>query len=107
MFVALCFILILLNRPEVRRISGAGQFIAEERHKLGPISTGERNTLIAFGVAVFLWLLPGFVALVLGQGSALYGFLSDRVDEGVVAIIAATLLFLLPINWSERRFTMN
>ena len=107
MFIALCVILILLNRPEVRRISGAGEFVAEERRKLGGLSRGERNTLVAFGVAVFLWLLPGFVALFLGQDSALYGFLSDRVDEGVVAIIAAALLFLLPINWSERRFTMN
>jgi solute carrier family 13 (sodium-dependent dicarboxylate transporter), member 2/3/5 len=107
MFIALCVILILLNRPEVRRISGAGEFVAEERRKLGGLSRGERNTLVAFGVAVFLWLLPGFVGLFLGQDSALYGFLSDRVDEGVVAIIAAALLFLLPINWSERRFTMN
>ena len=107
MFVALCVILIALNRPEVRRITGAAEFVAEERRKLGPISTGERNTLIAFAVAVFLWLLPGFVGLFLGSESALYGFLSDRVDEGVVAIIAAALLFLLPISWSERRFTMN
>jgi sodium-dependent dicarboxylate transporter 2/3/5 len=107
MFIALCVILIFLNRPEVRRITGAGQYVAEERRKLGPISTGERNTLIAFGVAVTLWMLPGFVNLFLGEDSALYGFLSDRMDEGVVAIIAASLLFLLPVNWSERRFTMN
>ena len=107
MFLALCVILILLNRPEIRRITGAGEYVAEERRKLGPISAGERNTLIAFGVAVTLWMLPGFVNLFLGEDSALYGFLSDRMDEGVVAIIAASLLFLLPVNWSERRFTMN
>ncbi len=107
MFVALCVILILLNRPEVRRISGVGEFVAEQRRSLGPLSAGERNTLIVFGVAVFLWILPGFVNLFLGDDSALYGFLSDRMDEGVVAIVAAALLFLLPVNWSERRFTMN
>ena len=33
--------------------------------------------------------------------------LYSRLDEGTVAIIAAALLFLLPINWPERRFTMN
>ncbi len=107
MFVALCVILILLNRPEVRRITSAGEYVAEERRKLGPISAGERNTLIAFGIAVTLWMLPGFVNLLLGEDSALYGFLSDRMDEGVVAILAASLLFLLPVNWSERRFTIN
>src|SRR5919112_1179560 len=69
MFLALCVILILLNRPEVRRISGADEYIAEERSNLGRFSAGERNTLIAFGIAVTLWILP--------------------------------------INWAERRFTMT
>src|SRR5918997_1196116 len=107
MFIALCIILILLNRPEVRRLSGAGEYINEERSKLGPLSRGERNTLIAFGVAVTLWMLPGFLALVLGDEASLYGLVGSRLDEGTVAIIGAVLLFILPINWAERRFTMN
>jgi solute carrier family 13 (sodium-dependent dicarboxylate transporter), member 2/3/5 len=107
MFIALCTILILLNRPEVRRISGAEEYIAEERSKLGPFSAGERNTLIAFGVAVSLWVLPGVVALIFGDESLVYSVVYSRLDEGTVAIIGAALLFLLPINWSERRFTMN
>jgi sodium-dependent dicarboxylate transporter 2/3/5 len=107
MFLALCVILILLNRPEVRRISGADEYIAEERSKLGPFSTGERNTLIAFVVAVSLWILPGLTALIFGDESTVYGFFYSRLDEGTVAIIGAALLFILPLNWSERRFTMN
>ncbi len=107
MFVALCVILILLNRPEVRRLSGAGEYINEERSKLGSISRGERNTLIAFAVAVLLWMLPGFVALVFGEESSVYLLLSSRLDEGTVAIVAAALLFILPVNWAERRFTLN
>ncbi len=107
MFAALCVILILLNRPEINRIPGAGEYIAEERSRLGPISRGGRNTLLVFAVAVTLWLLPGVVNLILGDESAIYTFLSERLDEGVVAIVAATLLFVLPVNWSERRFTLN
>jgi sodium-dependent dicarboxylate transporter 2/3/5 len=107
MFIALCVILILLNRPEVRRLSGAGEYVSEERSKLGSLSRGERNTLIAFGIAVTLWMLPGFLALVLGDESPIYSLVGSRLDEGTVAIIAAVLLFLLPINWAERRFTMN
>jgi sodium-dependent dicarboxylate transporter 2/3/5 len=97
----------LINRPEVRRISGAEEYIAEERSKLGPFSTGERNTLIAFAVAVTLWVLPGLSAVVFGDESLVYSVLYSRLDEGTVAIIGAALLFILPINWSERRFTMN
>ncbi|CAN5301168.1 hypothetical protein BH24ACT19_BH24ACT19_06810 [soil metagenome] len=107
MFIALCFILIALNRPEVRRISGAGEYVEEERRKLGGISAGERNTLVAFGVAVTLWILPGLVSLLLGHDSTPASFLRETLDEGVVAILAASLLFLLPVNWSERRFTLT
>ena len=107
MFAFLCVILILLNRPEVRRLSGAEDYVNEERGKLGSISTGERNTLVVFAVAVVLWMLPGFVALVFGDESSLYSLLGSRLDEGTVAIIAAVLLFILPVNWAERRFTMN
>ena len=107
MFIALCVILILLNRPETRRLEGAEEFIAEQRSGLGSFSTGERNTLIAFAVAVSLWVLPGLTALIFGDESTVYSFLYSRLDEGTVAIIGAALLFLLPINWAERRFTMN
>jgi solute carrier family 13 (sodium-dependent dicarboxylate transporter), member 2/3/5 len=107
MFLLLCIILILLNRPEVRRISGAEEYVNEERRKLGPFSPGERNTVIVFAVAVSLWVLPGVVALVFGDESTAYSFIYSRLDEGTVAILAAVLLFLLPVNWRERRFTMT
>jgi solute carrier family 13 (sodium-dependent dicarboxylate transporter), member 2/3/5 len=107
MFVALCIILILLNHPEVRRISGAREYIDEERSKLGPFSRGERNTLIVFVVAVTLWMLPGLLALIFGEESQIYSVVYSRLDEGTVAIIAVALLFLLPVNWAERRFTLN
>jgi solute carrier family 13 (sodium-dependent dicarboxylate transporter), member 2/3/5 len=108
MFVALIVVVLFLNRPEVKRVEGASEFIAEEKRKLGRVSAGERNTLIAFGVAIVLWTLPGLVGLFLGDDSKLYEGLSDRwLDEGVVAIVAAGLLFVLPINWGERRFTLN
>jgi di/tricarboxylate transporter len=42
-----------------------GSFIiAEEKRRLGRLTAGERNTLIAFGVAITLWTLPGLVGLV-------------------------------------------
>ena len=107
MFVALCVLLILLNRPEVRRISGAVEYVNEERSKLGRLSRGERNTLIAFGTAVTLWILPGLTALIFGDESQIYNTLYNRLDEGTIAIFAAALLFLLPVDWAERRFTMN
>jgi sodium-dependent dicarboxylate transporter 2/3/5 len=71
------------------------------------MSRGEKNCLIVFFTAVALWILPGVVALIAGEESAIYTTVLNRLDEGTVAIVAAALLFLLPVNWAERRFTMN
>lgn len=107
MFLVLCVLLIVLNRPEVRRIEGAEEYVAEQRRELGSMSRGERNTLLAFGVAVTFWILPGVVGLIAGDDSKLYENVLDRADEGVVALIAAALLFVLPVDWKARRFTLS
>ena len=108
MFVVLCIILILLNRPEVRRISGAEEYVNEERKQArSDLSYGERNTIVVFAVAVSLWLLPGVVALIFGDESTAYSFIYSRLDEGIVAVVADVLLFMVPFNWRERRFTMT
>jgi sodium-dependent dicarboxylate transporter 2/3/5 len=107
MFIALCIILIALNRPEARSIPGAAAYIQSERASLGHFSAGERNTLLAFLVAVTLWILPGTVAIVAGEGSEAYDLVRERLDEGVVALIAASLLFVLPLDRGLRRFTMT
>jgi sodium-dependent dicarboxylate transporter 2/3/5 len=107
MFVALCVILIALNRPEARHITGAEEYIAEQRAALGGLSRGERNTMVAFAVAVTLWILPGVVGLIAGDESSTYTDVQERLNEGVVAILAAALLFVLPTNWEQRRFTLT
>jgi sodium-dependent dicarboxylate transporter 2/3/5 len=107
MFVALVAVLLLLNRPEIKRIEGVNEYIREERAELGGFSRAERNTLIAFGITVFLWIFPGIIALTAGTDSDLYATISDRLDEGIVAVLGASLLFLLPTDWKAREFTLN
>ena len=103
MFVLLAFILLRLNKPEIKRIDGVAEYVASEREKLGSLTRAERNTLIAFGITVTLWILPGVVALIAGTESDTYSFISDRLDEGVVAVFGASLLFLLPDRLAEPR----
>ncbi|MDT9595367.1 DASS family sodium-coupled anion symporter [Nocardioides zeae] len=107
MFVALAVVILLLNRPETKRLEGVEEYVREERARLGRFSVAERNTLVAFGVTVTLWITPGVVALVAGTESSTYETVSGRLDEGVVAILGASLLFLLPTRWSEREFTLR
>jgi sodium-dependent dicarboxylate transporter 2/3/5 len=107
MFVALAIVLLLLNKPEIKRIEGVEAYVREQRRELGALSVAERNTLVAFAVTVTLWIVPGIVALVSGTESDLYGTVSGRLDEGVVAVLGASLLFLLPTSWTEREFTLR
>ncbi|WP_304117721.1 DASS family sodium-coupled anion symporter [Mycolicibacterium bacteremicum] len=107
MFVALAFVVIRLNTPEIKRIDGIADYVAEQRAEMGGLSRAERNTLVAFGTTVFLWILPGVVALVAGNDSDAYTWVSDRLDEGMVAVFGAALLYLLPTDWAQREFTLR
>ena len=107
MFVALAAILLILNKPDIKRIEGVSEYVQKERAELGAFSRAERNTLIAFGITVFLWIFPGIIALTAGTDSDLYTTISDRLDEGIVAVLGASLLFLLPTDWKAREFTLN
>src|SRR5690606_33214494 len=107
MFVALAAVLLLLNKPELKRIEGVEEYVAQQRAEMGSLSRAEKNTLVAFGVTVFLWIFPGIVALFAGTDSDFYGAVSDRLDEGMVAVFGASLLYLLPVDWPSREFTLR
>ncbi|MGV0742850.1 SLC13 family permease [Mycolicibacterium sp. XJ870] len=107
MFLVLAFVLVKLNKPEIKNIEGVSDYVAKERAEMGPLSRAEKNTLIAFGVTVSLWIFPGVIALIFGNDSDIYGTVSERLDEGTVAVFGAALLFLLPTEWKNREFTLR
>jgi sodium-dependent dicarboxylate transporter 2/3/5 len=81
--------------------------IAEELRRLGPLSAGQRNTLVAFSVTVALWLFPGLLAILgLGQTALARGY-NAAVPESVAAMTGAVLLFVLPVQWRARQFTLK
>ena len=107
MFIAVIVIVLLMNRPEVKHVDGVEEHVSEERKKLGSLSRGEKNTLFVLGFALVGWFLPGLVGLVAGDDSQAFTDVTDTVNEGVVGIVAAALLFVLPVDWGKRRFTIN
>jgi sodium-dependent dicarboxylate transporter 2/3/5 len=107
MYVFLFLIMYHLHKPEVKRIKGSREFVLAEARKLGPWTRGQKNALIAFLTAVVLWVTPGFLALFSGQSSSSSRLYADRLPEAVAALLAALLLFLLPVNWSKRQFTLT
>jgi sodium-dependent dicarboxylate transporter 2/3/5 len=104
-FLVAYFYFVALRGLDVQA-AGAGR-IEEELARLGPVSRGQRNVLVAFGVTVALWLFPGVLA-VLGLGqSAFARAYTAAVPESVAAMTGAILLFLLPLNWRARQFTLK
>ena len=107
LFAVLAVYLNALSPAGVREVSGARELIQGERTRLGAWTRAQRSTAIAFGLTVVLWVVPGLVALLLGEGSAAYRALSRSIPEGVAAIVGALLLFLLPGEGDARAITWD
>ncbi|MHB8971599.1 MAG: SLC13 family permease [Pirellulaceae bacterium] len=85
----------------------ASDYLQGVERRLGVWTRGQRNCAFAFGVAVVLWVTPGALAA-FGLGDLPWvKILTGRLDEAVVAVVAASLLFVLPVNWRERQFTIG
>lgn len=82
-------------------------YVQQQQTALGPMSRGELNTLIAFGVAITLWTLPGLCEALVGPDQPWVAELKTRLPESIVALLAAVLLFVLPVDLPAGRFTLT
>jgi len=106
-FFLLYVIMYYLHKPEVTRIEGHGEYMRSELLALGTWSRGEKNACIAFLITVLLWVAPGFLALVFGTEATVYKAYNETIPEAAAALIGAALLFVLPVNWKKREFTIS
>jgi sodium-dependent dicarboxylate transporter 2/3/5 len=96
--------------PSASRESSAGltDYLRTERTRLGPWTPGQINTLIAFAVAVVLWILPGVLSLPLFPTDfAPAKWFAVRMPESAAALAAAILLFVLPTDVRKGEFTLT
>jgi sodium-dependent dicarboxylate transporter 2/3/5 len=104
------FLIVMFHTTAVRGMTIAREgltVVADELARLGPVSRGQRNVIAAFAITVALWVAPGFFA-VAGIDNTPFGrAYAAAVPEGVAAMLGALLLFLLPLDWRDRRFTLT
>jgi len=86
---------------------GSTELVHRELERLGKQTVGQRNVLIAFGITILLWIAPGLFAIAGADQSAFARGYAAHMPEGVAAMIGASLLFILPVDWRERRFTLT
>ncbi|MES2123678.1 MAG: DASS family sodium-coupled anion symporter [Gemmatimonadota bacterium] len=108
LFVVLFLVLDRMSPAGVKVLPGGAEVVRAGRAALGPWTRGQRSTRLAFGVTVALWVLPGVLAILLGARHPVTVEVASRLPEGVVALLGAILLFLLPgepgaraISWRE------
>jgi sodium-dependent dicarboxylate transporter 2/3/5 len=107
MYAFVAFYFYLVGARGVRLGQDSTELVRTELDKLGAVSQGQRNVLIAFGLTVVLWITPGVLALAgLDDTDFARGY-AAAVPESVAAMLGAFLLFLLPVDWRGRRFTLT
>jgi sodium-dependent dicarboxylate transporter 2/3/5 len=89
----------------VRELEGSRTMIVQRRAELGRWTRGQRSVAIAFGFTVLLWIVPGIIAVALGERSPMYLAMSRTIPEGIAALAGAVLLFILPGDDGERAIT--
>jgi sodium-dependent dicarboxylate transporter 2/3/5 len=108
--VIMLFVIGWLVWPASRGIEiddNARRAVREELGALGRFGPGERNVVIAFGLTAALWIAPGIAQAVLGPAHPVAARLNALFPESVAALIGALLLFVLPVDWGQRRFTLT
>lgn len=71
------------------------------------LTRAQKNVLIAFSVTVFLWVFPGIISFIWGREAPLFLWFREHFPESAAAIIGAGLLFFLPVNLSQGKFTLS
>jgi sodium-dependent dicarboxylate transporter 2/3/5 len=87
--------------------AGSIELVRMERDRLGPMTTAQRNVLGAFAATVLLWILPGALAMVGLDDVPWARTYAAALPESIAAMLGALSLFVLPINWRRRRFTLT
>ncbi|WP_309383367.1 SLC13 family permease [Cerasicoccus frondis] len=80
-------------------LPNSDDIINEEIKLLGPMSKGERYTLIIFLITAVCWIMRSWVAK--------WFPITDMVKDSTIAIAGAIALFLIPVDFKRRIFVMN
>ena len=92
---------------DVEHIKGAQKFIKEHIDALGKWNRAQINTLIAFCVAVTLWVAPGILSIIYGSDAEIVKDYNKYFPEAIAAMVGALLLFFLPVNLKKGEMTLK
>ena len=77
------------------------------RAALGPMTRGQWNTAVVFGLAVALWMWPGVIELLTQRRMLGADWMALHLREETVGLLCGLLLFLLPVDFKRHEFTLT
>ncbi len=106
LLIAWVWLTLVPYRRMAATLPSARGIIHEELAKLGPISKGERWTLIVFVLTAFFWIFAQTKEI---GGIVIPGLdmIFPGIKDSTIAIFGALLLFVLPVDREEGIFTMD
>lgn len=107
MYFVLFLIMKFNLRKEDQKVQPVNSSSTKVKEKQKKLSRAQINVLIAFSVTVFLWVFPGFISLIFGKNAPLFHWFDTHIPESAAALIGAGLLFFLPVNFSQGKFTLT
>jgi len=100
--VMLAVVYLLLTRvmfPVREELAFDRGVIKEELDKLGAMGRGEKSVLAVFAVTALLWMGRGAYSKFLPEGVS--------VHDSTIAILAAAVLFLIPVDLKKGEFALD
>lgn len=100
-------LLLKMYSPKGLRVSGAREMLSMRLRELGPLSKGEVCVLVVFSLAAVAWIFRLPLADALSLTRERGGRTEYLLTDAGIAIIAALVLFLVPINWRRGEFALD
>ena len=103
LFVAWVVLTRFVYPPEMDEISGGREIIQQQLDEMGPVSRGEKVVLAVFVLTALSWISNSILPSIF---SSLEPVLAGVEDAGI-AMIAAIVLFAIPIDWRNGVFALD
>jgi sodium-dependent dicarboxylate transporter 2/3/5 len=106
LFIAWFWLTSVMYRHLPEEITGTGALVVHELDDLGPLTTGEKWTLLVFLSVAIAWIVrtPKVIGPLVIPG--ITTCIPGLTDAGI-AVFGALVLFLLPVNIEKRIFTLD
>lgn len=100
------FLLTRWLHPPGKLTGDAKEVLKREQNRLGRMSRGEKSVAVVFVLTALAWVLRAPKTFGAWHLPGIQTW-APEIRDSTIAVAAAVVLFMLPVNWKARRFTLE